>query len=85
MNNHSHLTLVGLYARIIHSRDPGIVGLSGKVILEGRNVVTLSTDKGKRVIPKGISAFEFSNGVSTLRVSGSSVIGRPDERISKVA
>lgn len=83
MNNHPPLMLLGLYARIIHSTDPGIAGISGKVMLETRNVVTLSTDRGQRVIPKKISAFEFSNGGSTVRVAGSSVIGRPEERISK--
>lgn len=85
MNDHLPLTLLGLYAKIIHSRDPGIVGISGKVALEARNVVTLSTDKGQKVIPKRISEFEFSNGGSTARVAGSSVVGRPDERILKVA
>ena len=86
MNKNASLTLVGLNVRVTESNDHGLKGLSGKVVLDTRNTITINTGKGTKVVPKQVADFEFSNDAgNTWSVNGSSILGRPEERIAKVA
>lgn len=81
--NRSITNFIGLKARVVQSPDPTIRSVSGKVVLETKNTFVFATEKGRKVIPKKDNEFEFSDG-KVVRVSGTAIIGRPEERIAKL-
>lgn len=84
MNKKAFLTLIGLQVRIASSKDPTLVGLSGKVVLETRNTLVISTGNETKIVPKQIADFEFDVAGTKLDFVGSSILGRADERIARV-
>jgi RNase P/RNase MRP subunit p29 len=78
MNSNVSITLIGLQANAV-----GKQSLSGKVILETRNTLVLETSKGRKVLPKKNTEFEFTD-TEIGRIHGSAIIGRPEERIEKL-
>jgi len=79
MNNNISIELIGLEASIVGKSQ----SLAGKVILETRNTLVLKTPKGRKVLPKKYTEFEFPDA-KICRIHGSTIIGRPEERIEKL-
>ncbi|RLF25083.1 MAG: ribonuclease P protein subunit [Thermoprotei archaeon] len=76
--------LIGLYVRVIDSRNKYLIGLRGVVIDETRNTLVLSTDKGVKIVPKAVCSFEFRLPSGLLvRVEGRLLVGRPEDRIKR--
>ncbi len=44
--------VVGCKVRVIEHSDPTLIGLEGKVVDEKKNVLTLETATGEKVLPK---------------------------------
>jgi ribonuclease P protein subunit POP4 len=74
--------LIGLPATIITSPQPTVVGLSGTIIFETKNMLTLKTSAGPKKISK-LSAerlrVRLSSSICFIR--GQSLIGRPEDRV----
>ena len=76
--------LLGLHAHVIESTDHGQLSHQGEVIDESREMLHLKTSRGTVRVPKNTSVFDFSlpDG-SVVRVDGSILIGRPEDRMKK--
>jgi ribonuclease P protein subunit POP4 len=74
--------LIGLHATILSSPQPTVIGLSGTIIFETKNMLTLRTSKGPKKISK-VSAGEMRVSLpsNTCFIRGPSLIGRPEDRV----
>jgi ribonuclease P protein subunit POP4 len=71
--------LIGLEAEVTESPNRSLVGTKGKVMMETKNTLTIGT----RTVPKkGATLLLTLEGVG-VKVNGSSLLSRPEERIKK--
>lgn len=77
--------LICLEAKVVDSKIRSLVGLNGKVVMETRNMLYLCDGKKVRAVPKKVSLFEFTlPSGQTIKLSGTSIIGRPENRLPKM-
>jgi ribonuclease P protein subunit POP4 len=76
--------LIGLSATIITSCQSTILGLSGTIIFETKNMLTLRTTAGPKNISK-LSAEKMKVLLpsSACFIRGPSLIGRPEDRAAR--
>jgi ribonuclease P protein subunit POP4 len=77
--------VIGLYATIERCSNRFLTNLSGKIILETKNMIGIETSRGVKKISKSVAGrikLDLNPGCSCY-ISGSSLIGRPEDRISK--
>ncbi|RLG74991.1 MAG: ribonuclease P protein subunit [Thermoprotei archaeon] len=77
--------LIGLRVDVVSHSDPSLVGLKGVVVWEIRNMLFIKNSRGKIVkVLKQYGTFRFylPSGVA-VEVSGTSILGRPDERLKR--
>ncbi len=75
--------IIGLKAVVAESLNSSLVELSGVIVDESRNTITLKKSNGvTKVVPKDVCIFELElpSGVK-VRVDGRMLVGRPEERI----
>jgi len=80
--------IIGLHARVQHSRDPTKTGIAGAVVDETRNTIIIEEACGKRImLPKSESIFEFDvvRAGEKLEVDGKRMTEHPWERTKKLA
>jgi ribonuclease P protein subunit POP4 len=79
--------IVGMQASIEECSDPRVINLEGRIIYETKNMITIRTDNGcKRSIAKAVARkirISTPNG-SCCFISGSSLRGRPQDRMSRL-
>ena len=76
--------LIGLETKITDSKNKQLVGLSGKTILETRNMLLIKTKKGKKQIPKSICEFVFEYNAKKIKIHGNSLLKRSHERLENL-
>lgn len=75
---------IGLETTVVKSSNPDVVGLSGKVVDETRNTLTILQDNTEKVIVKDTSVFEFVLPDKTVvEIDGKVVLGRPEDRLKR--
>jgi ribonuclease P protein subunit POP4 len=75
---------IGLETTVVKSSNPDAVGLSGKVVDETRNTLTILHDNTEKVIVKGTSVFEFVLSDKTVvELDGKVIMGRPEDRLKR--
>ena len=76
--------LVGLEVRVVKSTNPFQEGLSGRVVDETRNMLTIETKAGTRNLAKQdcIFSFRLPSG-ERVRVDGRLLVSRPEDRVRK--
>jgi ribonuclease P protein subunit POP4 len=75
--------LVGLHAIIEDSSDRPLTGLSGTIILETKNMISIKTNKGIKKISKSVARkikLELPSG--SCFIHGSALKGRPEDRVN---
>ena len=75
--------LIGLNVKITKSKNKSLVGLSGKVIDETKNMFVIKTKEGTKKIIKDQSTFIFSLNGKKIEIEGKILVGRPEQRIKK--
>jgi RNase P/RNase MRP subunit p29 len=78
--------IVGLYATIEQCSDRYLTNLSGRIILETKNMISIETNRGIKRISKSTAKkirVDLEPGCSCC-VAGLSLIGRPEDRLSKL-
>ena len=76
--------LITRSVRVAHALDPNQVGMTGTVVDESRQTLTITTASGRpRTIPKAGTAFHFTNEDVTL--NGSQILFRPEDRVKRLA
>ncbi len=73
------INLIGKDIKIIESKNPNMKNLSGKVILESKNMLVVKTSNGVKKIPKDIVKIYINNRV----IDGKTIKFRPIDRISR--
>ena len=76
--------LIGLHIKITDCKDPSWIGKSGKIIDETKNTFLIEIDDKKKKIAKKIASFEFDYKGKKIKINGSKIAFRPEERIKKV-
>jgi len=72
--------LIGLNVEVLKSTDLSQEGLTGQVIGETKNTLTLRTSKGERTVQKKGTVFKvFLKGVE-VEVDGTQLVKPPEER-----
>ena len=75
---------IGLETKVVRSSNPHVVGISGKVVDETRNTLTILYNGKRRVVIKDTAVFEFVMPDGTVvEIDGKVVTGRPEDRIKK--
>jgi ribonuclease P protein subunit POP4 len=80
-NIHQH-ELIGLPASVVYSSNPSQVGISGRLVDESMNTITLSDGVKDRRIQKKDAYFQVVlPDRSIVIVEGSRILSRPVERV----
>jgi ribonuclease P protein subunit POP4 len=78
--------LVGLQAVVEDSSDASLRGLRGSILSETRNMISIEENPGRTVkIAKKVATrigIKIDSGVCFI--SGSSLIGRPEDRLARL-
>ncbi|MFH1978500.1 MAG: ribonuclease P protein component 1 [Candidatus Aenigmatarchaeota archaeon] len=75
--------LIGLEVRITDSSNKKQIGLSGKVVDESRNLLTVETDKGEKKFAKEHCTFSFKVDSEWIKIEGKLLLARPEDRVKK--
>lgn len=76
--------IIGLGAKIVESTDPTLNGVSGSIVFETRNTISIRTDSAvKKIAKKAATKIEIKTHSGVCFISGSSLIGRPEDRTSR--
>jgi len=81
VNLYNH-ELIGLQTSVAYSTNRSQVGISGVVVDETRNTLTLMTKAGTRMVEKGNTCFDFQLDGTTVVIEGAKILSRPHERVS---
>lgn len=74
--------IIGLGAKIIDSSDPTLNGISGTIVFETKNTISIRTDSMiKQIAKNAAKKIEIQTHSGVCFISGSSMIGRPEDRI----
>jgi ribonuclease P protein subunit POP4 len=77
--------IIGLDARVVESTDPTIMGVSGSIVFETKNTISIMTDSStKQIAKKAAKKIEIKTHSGACFISGSSLIGRPEDRTSRL-
>ena len=73
--------LIGLNAEVSKSLNPLKIGITGKVMNETQQTLTIRTKKGDKKVLKSISNFIFRANNDSFKVKGIKLVKRPWERV----
>ena len=79
----SEFDLIGQNISITSSKNKEIVGMTGKIIMETKNMIIVNTQNGKKSIPKDICQFSKNQGL--LETDSTKLSKRPHERMEILA
>jgi len=76
--------LIGLDAKIAKSTNPSYRGISGKIIDETRNTLTIQHGNTKKTVVKNVTVFHITTpDGTTVEIDGNTIVGRPEDRLKK--
>lgn len=74
--------LVGLRATILCASQPTLVGLSGIIIFETKNMITIKVKSGSKRVSKLVARkIKLHLPGNVCFINGASLIGRPEDRV----
>lgn len=77
--------LIGLEAKIVESTDPSLAGVKGTIVFETKNTLTIRTgDKQRQIAKSAAKKIEIATQTGACFISGSSMIARPEDRVSRL-
>ena len=77
--------LVGLDAVISESSDTTLCGITGRIVGESKHMLTIKNNtRTIRVAKQVASKIRLSTGHGVCFISGSSLIGRPEDRLARL-
>lgn len=75
--------LIGLKCRVVDARNHDLVGVAGKIIDETRNTLLLKKGDREKRIPKDGAVFLIALPDGEVKIKGSLLVGRPEDRVRK--
>lgn len=77
--------LIGLDAKIIESTNSALAGIAGTIFFETKNTFAIRKSGATKTIPKAAAKkIEIATQNGACFISGSSMIARPEDRISRL-
>jgi ribonuclease P protein subunit POP4 len=77
--------IIGLVAKIVESTDPTLEDVSGSIVSETKNMISIRTGSSVKQVAKQVAKkIEIKTYAGGCFISGSSLIGRPEDRISRL-
>ncbi len=79
--------IIGLDAIVVESTDPSLRGVKGSIVFETRNTISIRTARDssiKQIAKRAATKIEIKTRSGVCFISGSSMIGRPEDRISRL-
>lgn len=73
--------LIGLEAIVNNSSDPGIIGVSGKIVDETKNMLIINTKKGIKKIAKNICILNLIVKNEPIEIDGKTIVKRSEDRL----
>lgn len=73
--------LIGLKIKVISSKNSANKGLQGVIVDETKNTLAIKTAKGRKKLIKKDCVFELEFEKQKIRIKGSILAKRPEERI----
>lgn len=75
---------IGTEAKVVKSRHPNYVGISGKIVNETRNTFSILQEGKRKTIVKDLAVFHFKlpDG-TTVEINGELLGGRPEDRFKR--
>ncbi len=75
---------IGLETNVIKSSNPHVVGITGRVVDETRNTLTILHNGERKVVIKDTAVFDFVMPDGTVvELDGKVIMGRSEDRIKK--
>ncbi len=75
---------IGSKAKVVDSTNADNVGISGTVIDETRNTLSIRRRDADKIVIKDSSVFHFTMPDGTVvEVDGKIIVGRPEDRLKK--
>ncbi|MDA8055145.1 MAG: ribonuclease P protein subunit [Thermoplasmatales archaeon] len=72
--------IIGSNVRVIKHSDPSMIGMEGKVVDERKNILTLETGNGEKILPK-------TSGILLIndqRINLDRIRFRPEDKMKKI-
>lgn len=77
--------IIGLDTTIAKSSDPTLAGITGKIVFETKNTISIrSGNKTRQIAKAAASIIQIQAQTGACFISGSSLIARPEDRISRL-
>ncbi|HEX9677386.1 ribonuclease P protein component 1 [Nitrososphaera sp.] len=77
--------LIGLGTMVVESTDPTLAGIRGTIVFETKNTITIRTGgKTKQIAKAAAKKIEIAIPTGACFISGSSLIARPEDRVSRL-
>ena len=73
--------IIGMNGIVIESTNRNFVGISGTIINETKNMLTLNTKLGEKSIPKNTCKLKISRDSKMTIINGSDLLKHPHERL----
>ncbi|MCL4449889.1 MAG: ribonuclease P protein subunit [Candidatus Thermoplasmatota archaeon] len=71
--------VVGTNVKVIKHSDPTIVGMEGRIVDERKNILTIETARGERIVPKTSGTLLIGDQEATLE----RMRLRPEDKMKK--
>jgi RNase P/RNase MRP subunit p29 len=77
--------IIGRQAKILESSDSTIQGIAGTIVFETKNTIFIRKDSVIMQVAKSVAKkLEIQTSSCACFISGSALIGRPEDRISRL-
>jgi ribonuclease P protein subunit POP4 len=75
---------IGTEVKVVKSKNPNYIGISGKVTDETKNTFTIFHERKRKKIVKEVAVFHFRLPDRTVvEIDGKLLVGRPEDRLKK--
>ncbi len=75
--------LIGLPVTVNQCKDPNWINKTGIIIDETKNTFLIRLNNKSKRIAKSIAKFEFEQNGMKIRLNGSKIVYKPEDRIKK--
>lgn len=73
--------LIGMHTEIVHSSNPQVIGLNGRIVNETKSMITINTIKGAKTIAKSNNDWKFTLDNKDVIINGSKISKRSFDRL----
>jgi ribonuclease P protein subunit POP4 len=79
--------IIGLAVNVVESTDPTLFGTGGVVTFETKNMISIRDSSSRifKIAKKAATKIQMQTDAGVCFISGSSLIGKPEDRISRLS